>query len=138
MLQSVFVDSDVCLDVLTGRMPFATSSNRFFDLIYKEELLGAVSSLSIVNIHYILRKDVDNATARQSLIKLKTLVKTLDVTNQIIEQALVSTMADFEDAVQFHCALKFGASCIITRNIKDYKKSSLPVHTPEDYLKNFT
>lgn len=136
-MEKLFIDSDVCLDVLTEREPFAVNSRKLFDLLYEEEVQGFVSSLSIVNIHYFLRKDVSEPIARETLSKLKSLVTTLDVTDRIIEQALASPMADFEDAVQYHTALKGGSTNLITRNIKDFKKSQIPVYTPEDYLKNF-
>ena len=43
---------------------------------------------------------------------------------------------DFEDALQNYSAVKNGKiSIVLTRNIKDYKKSELAVMTPETYLR---
>lgn len=137
-MQKLFIDSDVCLDVLIDREPFADKSKELFSLIYEEKVEGLISSLSVVNIHYFLRKDVREPEAREIIARLKSFVTTLDVTDSIIEQALASPIKDFEDAVQFYTALKAGAENLITRNTKDFKKSSIPVYTPEEYLKNFT
>lgn len=136
-MQKLFIDSDVCLDVLIEREPFADKSKELFSLIYEEEVQGLISSLSVVNIHYFLKKDVREPEAREIIARLKSFVTTLDVTDSVIEQALASPIKDFEDAVQYYTALKVGAENIITRNIKDFKKSTLPVYTPEEYLKNF-
>lgn len=136
-MQKIFIDSDVCLDVLIEGKPFHDFSKEIFSLLYQERVVGTVSSLSIVNIHYFLRKDVSETSAREIISKLKSLVDAVDVTDQIIEQALASPIKDFEDAVQYHTALKANAGSIITRNIRDYKKSSIPVYTPTDFLKNF-
>lgn len=136
-MKKLFIDSDVCLDVLIERKPFADKSKQLFSLIYQEKAQGLISSLSVVNIHYFLRKDVREPEAREIIARLKSFVTTLDVTDQIIEQALASPIKDFEDAVQYYTALKGGAKNIITRNTKDFKKSTLPVYTPEEYLKNF-
>ncbi|MDY4692210.1 MAG: hypothetical protein SO401_01355 [Blautia sp.] len=33
-------------------------------------------------------------------------------------------------------AIRSKVDCIITRNTKDYQKSSIPVYTPEEFLKS--
>ncbi len=50
--------------------------------------------------------------------------------------ALNSEFKDFEDALQNFSAIENGEiNIILTRNIKDFKKSELAVLTPETYLK---
>ena len=41
---------------------------------------------------------------------------------------------DFEDNIQIHAAQKNSCDYIITRNIKDYKHSAIPVLTAEQFL----
>lgn len=48
--------------------------------------------------------------------------------------AIVSDFHDFEDAIQYSCALENNLTTIITRNVKDYKKASIPVLTPETFI----
>jgi hypothetical protein len=57
----------------------------------------------------------------------------------IVIQALSSGFKDFEDALQNFAAIKSGEiDVILTRNIKDYKKSNIGVLTPESYLNTIT
>ena len=50
--------------------------------------------------------------------------------------ALNSSFKDFEDALQNFSAIENGEiSIILTRNLKDFKKSELAILTPETYLK---
>lgn len=43
-----------------------------------------------------------------------------------------------EDAIQYNTTREYKKiDVIITRNIKDYKKSSLPVMTPETFMKTY-
>ena len=52
-----------------------------------------------------------------------------------IIQALKNDFSDFEDSVQFFSALTVeNLDAIITRNIKDYKNSTIAVMTPQDFL----
>ncbi|MEC3881468.1 hypothetical protein [Parapedobacter sp. 10938] len=52
-----------------------------------------------------------------------------------IRTAMTTAFNDIEDAVQYTIALANRCDMIITPNLKDYKKSLLPVMTAEQYLK---
>ena len=55
---------------------------------------------------------------------------------EVVLDSLNSGFKDFEDALQNFSAVKNGKiNIVLTRNIKDYKKSDLAVLTPETYLK---
>ena len=54
--------------------------------------------------------------------------------DKMIEKGLSSKFTDFEDALQYHCALKTDCNILITRNGKDFKESDIPVMTPDEYL----
>ena len=66
------------------------------------------------------------------------MVDILKVDSDIVKSALNSDFKDFEDSIQYFAAQEHKkVDCIITRNIKDYKDSSLPVMTPETFLITF-
>ena len=53
-----------------------------------------------------------------------------------VMNALNSEFKDFEDALQNFSAIENGQiKIILTRNLKDFKKSELAILTPETYLK---
>ncbi len=63
----------------------------------------------------------------------------LKIDKEIVHDSLNSDFKDFEDALQNFSAMKNGKiSTVLTRNIKDYKKSDLAVMTPETFLKGTT
>jgi predicted nucleic acid-binding protein len=62
-------------------------------------------------------------------------VRVLAVDDKIIDLALSSKFADFEDAIQYFTAIENGISNLLTRNIKDYAQSRIAVLTAETYLK---
>ena len=73
-----------------------------------------------------------------SLQELSELVDILKVDSNTIKSALISDFKDFEDSIQYFAAQEHKKiDSIITRNIKDYKDSSLPVMTPEMFLVTF-
>ena len=134
----IFLDTDVALDHLADRQPFAEHAHRLFGLAETGELTVCVSSLSFSNLYYILRKLKGHSDALTLLGKLKLLVRVSAVTESEIQSALSSSFKDFEDAIQHFAAIaEGGISTIVTRNKPDYSGSALPVLSPEEFLETF-
>jgi len=135
---NVFIDTDVIIDFLTDRKPFSLESAKIFSLIDQKKIKGCVSSLSFSNLYYVLRKFGTHKKVISSLQELSDMVDILKVDSDIVKSALNSDFKDFEDSIQYFSAQEHKkVDCIITRNIKDYKDSSLPVMTPETFLVTF-
>ena len=137
-MENVFIDTDVIVDFLTDRKPFSLESAKIFSLIDQKKIKGCVSSLSFSNLYYVLRKFGTHKKVISSLQELSDMVDILKVDSDIVKSALTSDFKDFEDSIQYFAAQEHKkVDCIITRNIKDYKDSSLPVMTPETFLVTF-
>jgi predicted nucleic acid-binding protein len=137
-MENVFMDTDVIVDFLTDRKPFSLESAKIFSLIDQKKIKGCVSSLSFSNLYYVLRKFGPHKKVISSLQELSDMVDILKVDSDIAKSALSSDFKDFEDSIQLFAAQEHKrVDCIITRNIKDYKDSSLPVMTPETFLVTF-
>lgn len=130
----VFVDTDVCIDLLSGREPFNRPAELLFSLADKQRIKIHVSSLSFSNIDYVLKSRYSAVHSRQLLAKFKTLVNVLAVDNKTIDLALASNFSDFEDAIQYSCTVENNLTTLVTRNVKDYKKAAISVLTPETFL----
>ena len=134
-MEKVFVDSDIILDLLSERQPFYPHSAMLFSAADKNELKISVSSLSFSNLNYLLSKQFSTDRAKKILLKFKTLVTGLAVTDKIVELALHSDFRDFEDALQYYTATENSISVLLTRNLKDYKNAEISVLTAEQYIK---
>ncbi len=135
-MERVFVDTDVVLDLLEERAPFYKSAAQLFSKADQHEINILISSLSFTTIHYVLRKKYASSESRKLLARFKVLVQVVAVDDKVIELALTSSIPDFEDAVQYYAAIENQATTIVTRNLKDYKKASIPVMTAENFLKS--
>lgn len=133
-MTKVFVDTDVCIDLLSGRKPFNKMAEILFSLADLGKIKIYVSSLSFSNIDYVLHSQYSTVHSRQIIGKFKTLVNVLPVDSKTIDLAIASNFHDFEDAIQYHCALENNIPTIVTRNIKDYKKATIKVLTPETFI----
>lgn len=133
-MKKVFLDSDVILDLLLERQPYHHSITLLFEKVKSGEINLFTSSICILNINYILRKSYSRDNVREILNKFLPFIKVLSVDSGVIYSSLNSDFIDFEDGVQYYCSLNNEISEIITRNIKDYKPSKIPVLTPIEFL----
>ena len=135
-MTDLFIDTDVIIDFLIDRKPFSRVAAIILTLIEQKKLKGHVSSLTFSNLYYVLRKFNTHKKVISNLDSLSKLINILKVDDQIIRKAIGSVFLDFEDSIQYFCAIESKSiDVIITRNIKDYKNSDLPVMTPGDFLK---
>ncbi|MEM8894783.1 MAG: PIN domain-containing protein [Bacteroidota bacterium] len=132
----LFLDTNVMLDLLGERAPYYQSAAQIATLADKGQVKLVVSALSYATIFYLLSKYESSLLVKEKIRKFKILAETADLSDEIIEKGLVSKFTDFEDALQYHCALTAEATIIITRNEKDFKASALPVLKPDEYLKS--
>lgn len=135
MKQTVFVDTDIVLDLLARREPFYDSAARLFSLAEACDLKLSVSSLTFANLFYILRKQVSARHAQEVLRDFKQLVTVLPVDDAVVEQALHAGFTDFEDAIQYYSALSAGCAVLLTRNGRHYRKAAISIFTAEAFLR---
>ena len=86
-------------------------------------------------MNYILSKQYSSDQARKKLLKFKTLVTVLAVTDKVVELALSSDFKDFEDGMQYFTAIENNLNTLLTRNLKDYKTAEISIMTAEQFLK---
>lgn len=73
--------------------------------------------------------------SKNTLSKLYQLFSILDVTAKDCQEALVSDVKDYEDAVISCCAKRNQMDCIVTRNIKNYERSKLKALLSDEFIK---
>ncbi len=133
-MRRIFLDTNVILDLLGERHPFFDSIAKVATLADQKKLILIVSPLSFTTIDYVLNKFETSESVLNKLRKFKIICEISEVNEETIEKALNSDFKDFEDAVQYFTALQSNCSIIITRNAKDFKKSTIPIMTAEEFL----
>ena len=133
-MDRILVDTNIVLDLLAKRKEFIVEAQELFTLSDKNEVKLYVSSLTFANTYYILSQKMKLNDARKILRQFKVLVEVLPMDDKIIDLSLESDFKDFEDAIQYHTAIENGISIIITRNLKDFKTSRIPVLTAKNYI----
>jgi predicted nucleic acid-binding protein len=131
-----FLDTNVLLDVLAKREPFYAASAEVWSLAESGTIQGCISAISFNNIYYVVRKTAGKHNADKALRILRDIFVPVAPDSLILNQAIDSTMNDFEDAIQFHSAIRAGADCLITRDPGHFKEvaTDMAISTPDEFL----
>lgn len=133
----ILVDTNVVLDLLLDRSPFADSAAKVFSLAENSEVEAALCATTLTTIDYLLTRSLPRDTAKKALSRLLELFEIAPVNRSVIEEALQSRMTDFEDAVLSYAASLVGAKVIVTRNTKDFRHSPVNALDPAEFLSVF-
>lgn len=130
----VLIDTNIILDVLCKRPAFYEDSAKIFKLCEVKKISGVISALSIPNIMYILRKELDADKTREILDSLMLIFSVVDLKADDLKKAADMRFKDYEDAIQSACATRIKANYIVTRNIKDFSESKVTAIKPAELL----
>ena len=131
----VLFDVNVVIDVLQRRPDFFDNSYAVLRLAAEDQIEGYVAAGSIADIYYILRRaGLEPSEVRTALAQLIQIVELADTTAADVNEALLSPMADVEDAVLAACAKRLEATWIVTRNEDDFAASPVPAISPAQFL----
>lgn len=129
------MDTCIIIDALQNRHLFCEEAQKIFLLCANDEFEGFLTAKAITDIYYLTHRQLHNDKAtREIIVKLCKLFDIVDTSSMDIINALSSEVSDFEDAVMIESAIRYETDCIVTRNVKDYSKSSLPVFTPKEFI----
>jgi len=131
----LLIDTNVIIDILAMREGFYQDSLYTLRLCESGGADGYVSAVSVTDIMYILKKNMEPRSLLDTVKVLLTVISVADVTSGDIARAFDAGMSDFEDAVQASCAKRIKADYIVTRNVKDFAGSPVKAVSPTELLR---
>ena len=135
MSVKIYIDTNIYLNSILNRDK--NISRDMFIFLSEMDVELYLNDLSIMNIHYIIRKKFDRDFIKKELKMIQSEHNLVSIDREIIENALDSEFKDFEDGVQYYCAKRVNADVIITDNIKDFKLSDIKVMSAKEFHNEF-
>lgn len=128
----ILFDTCIIIDALQDRKPWGDNAKTLFLMVANRVIDGYISAKSITDIYYLMHRCThSDQETRTVLSKLFKLFYIIDTTGMDCRLALSSDITDYEDAVMICSASHSQMDAIVTRNIRDYSKSSVTVFTPD-------
>ncbi len=134
MIKKLFLDTNILLDLLGEREPFYLASAQLASLADQKQIELYISPVSIATVQYVLSKHIGQEATKDKLRKLLILCKVASMDESIVQKSMEAPFEDFEDALQYYCALQAHCDMIISRTAKDFKKALLPLLSTEAFL----
>lgn len=133
----VFFDTNVLLDGYFQRAGAAASEKAILACSGGEHE-DWIAWHTLSNAFYLVRgHSKSTPTAFQFIADLLAWTEVSPTTTPDAIAACSSGMVDFEDALQVAAAIASAADLILTRNTDDFKVSTIPVMTPEEFLARY-
>ncbi len=135
-MKRIFIDTNIIIDLLADRKPHSKFAIALFEVAESKKITLYTSSHSIATSYYLLKKVTDEKKLRLVLLGLLDFVKIIPIDEHILKRGLKSKHKDFEDGLQILSAVSVESmDCIVTRNLKDFKESDIPVFSPDSVMK---
>ena len=130
----VFLDTNILLDVIAQRDEFYESAARVWEMAEARKIQGLISAISFNNVFYIVRRFAGRQRAAEAIRLTRQVFDVVAVDGRIIDAAIGAGMKDFEDSVQYYCALRAKVRYLITRNPQDFPSDGPVVVSPDEFL----
>lgn len=132
----ILIDTNIIIDALADREPYATDAKQIMEKCATREITGVLAAHSIPNLFYILRKEFSQEERRYLLKNLCKIFQVSELNEKRIIAALENEMfSDFEDGLQEECAVASMADYLVTRNPSDFKHSRIKVILQNEFLR---
>jgi len=132
----ILIDTNVILDALMNRAPWAKAAQAIMLAVAEEKVEGCITASTFTDIYYILQKYLrDKERTKQTLLGLLSVIRVLNVSGKDCEEAFGLPMPDYEDALLAYCAKRHMVDVIITRNTKHFDGSPVKAVKPDDFLR---
>lgn len=130
-MKRVLFDTNVVLDVLLDRQPYAEASATAWAAVETGNSEGMLAAHAVTTIHYLIRKEMGVIKAKRIVSAILRVFGVAAVDGVVVQEALQLPLSEFEDAVTAAAARLAGCECIVTRDPKGFRGSPVRSLTPE-------
>jgi predicted nucleic acid-binding protein len=132
----LLIDTNIVLDALMVREPWAASAQAVLLAVAEEKADGCITASSFTDLYYLFHKHLrDNEQTKQALLGLLASINVLDVNGTDGEKAFELPMSDYENALMAYCSKRHKVDRIVTRNPKYFEGSPVKPISPDELLK---
>jgi predicted nucleic acid-binding protein len=133
-MKNIIIDINIFMDFLFKREGHEKVVE-IFKFCIKGITKGFICAHEITTLYYFLNKSIkEKNKVKKSISGIMRRFQVIETNEKILRQSLYSEIDDYEDAVIEVSANVHKAEYILTRNIKDFKKSTVKAITPEELL----
>ena len=127
MKKRIFVDTNILLDVLLEREGFYYDALKIWAAAEEGKVDAYIAAISVNNVHYVVKRLKSETTAMIAVRIILRIFKVVPVDSELLSCAADFHDKDYEDDIQFQCALRVKCSQFFTRNPTHYDSSLMAI-----------
>ena len=122
------------IDVARDRQPFAAPATELLSRIERSGRSAYIAWHTVSNLYYLVAPARGDAVTRDFILDLTRFLSIAPTNTSALRYAASLPLRDFEDAMQVAAAHACGAQHIVTRNLRDFRRSPIPAVSPQEAL----
>jgi predicted nucleic acid-binding protein len=131
----ILLDTNIVMDIIEKREPSCKDAISLLKSVVAMDAVCYFSASSAKDIFYLIKKHTGSLEkAKKAIVSISNFATFCDTTKQDVQNALLSDMTDFEDAVLVSGAERENMDYVITGNKKDFANSTVKAVTPAEFL----
>ena len=131
---TMLIDTNVLLDVILDRGPWAEDATTLLDKIAKRKARGYVAGHAVTTVYYLVERASGRSAATTAVSDLLEVLTVVPLERADFQRALSLGLRDYEDGVQVAACLKAGARFLVTRNERDFKNAPVTLRSSAEVL----
>ena len=131
---NIFLDTNVVVDYLACREEFYEDAAIIFELIQRNLVKAYVSSLTIINCAYVMKKFFPKDIVLNKIEDMLDYIHVTPIDENCIINAIKKSPYDFEDTVQYESSQAVGSVVIITRDQKGFRDLNAIIMSPKEFI----
>ena len=134
-MRRVFIDTNILIDFVENRSG-ADAAEQVLENGANKQISIFASPLTFANMAYILGKRFAKEKLYPMLNALEKQIEVLPMDRDQLRKAIDYQSKDFEDMLQYQCALAGNCDVILTRDTKGFSEYSLiPVMSADEFIR---
>lgn len=126
---TLLIDTNVVLDLLLAREPWAHDAARLFDACAQGAARAFLAAHAVTTIHYLVERALSRKVASTAVSDLLEIMTVVPADSDDFRRALTLGVRDFEDAVHVTAFLRCGAQFLVTRSARDFRAAQIETRT---------
>lgn len=133
-MKKIFIDTNIFIDYIENR-EYADYAQEMFNIAAKGGIDLYASVLTFANMAYVIRKGHTQEEVVNILKHFEQRVEVLAMDKRQLQKSMAGKARDFEDMLQYQCAMAGKCEALVTNNKKDFKEfCEIPLLSSREFL----
>jgi predicted nucleic acid-binding protein len=134
----IFLDANVLVSVLNKEYPLFSYSSRILSLTERTNFQLFTSPICLAIAFYFAEKRSGAALAGKKIALIVSNIRIAPTNKEAVIKTISNKkIIDFEDGLEYYCALESGCETIITENKRDFYFSEIEVLSCQEFIEKY-